>query len=103
MFANQIVGQLITYYCSELQAFIYDATVLEYQASRDDDCKLTTVGSWYAMTGYGVGFPKGSKWKNKFDVYLTKYVTEGKGQFELFRILICFDSTCMYNNVFNKH
>lgn len=52
--------------------------MLEYEASQDEDCKLTTVGNWYAMTGYGIGFPKGSKWKDKFDVFLTKYMNEGE-------------------------
>ncbi|XP_033739104.1 glutamate receptor ionotropic, NMDA 2A-like [Pecten maximus] len=44
----------------EIQAFIYDATPLEYQIGIDADCHLISVGKWYAMTGYGVGFPKGS-------------------------------------------
>ncbi|XP_046372602.1 glutamate receptor ionotropic, NMDA 2A-like isoform X2 [Haliotis rufescens] len=55
----------------DIHAFIYDATVLEYYAGKDEECRLITVGkSWYAMTGYGVAFPKGSHWINKVNKVL---------------------------------
>lgn len=31
--------------CSKLDAFIYDAAVLNYMAGRDEGCKLVTIGS----------------------------------------------------------
>jgi ionotropic glutamate receptor NMDA 2B len=48
----------------ELNAFLYDGVVLDYLSGQDDGCKLRVVGNWYAMTGYGLGFPKQSKFKD---------------------------------------
>ncbi|KAL5970213.1 Glutamate receptor ionotropic NMDA 2A [Taenia solium] len=62
----------------EIDAFIYDATVLEYWTSRDDGCKLKTVGNLYAMTGYGIGFPKGSRWLPKINSRILHYQKNGK-------------------------
>uniref|UniRef100_A0A915D642 Uncharacterized protein n=1 Tax=Ditylenchus dipsaci TaxID=166011 RepID=A0A915D642_9BILA len=44
----------------ELDAFVYDAVVLDYQAGKDSNCELMTVGKWAVSTGYGIGFPKNS-------------------------------------------
>ena len=63
---------------SDINAFIYDSTVLEYKASHDVQCKLRTVGNWYAMTGYGVAFPRNSRWLDQFNKLLLKYQHDGK-------------------------
>ena len=62
----------------EINAFIYDATVLEYLAGHDDSCKLRTVGNWYAMTGYGIGFPKGSKWIDRINKHMIQFQHDGQ-------------------------
>ncbi|VDO14877.1 unnamed protein product [Rodentolepis nana] len=62
----------------EIDAFIYDATISEYWASRDDGCKLKTVGNLYAMTGYGIGFPKGSQWLPKVNSRILNYQKNGE-------------------------
>ncbi|KAL5970212.1 Glutamate receptor ionotropic NMDA 2A, partial [Taenia solium] len=57
----------------EVVDFIYGATVLKYRTSRDDGCKLKTVGNQYATTGCGIGFLKGSRWLPKINFRVLHY------------------------------
>ncbi|XP_066292351.1 glutamate receptor ionotropic, NMDA 2B-like isoform X4 [Branchiostoma lanceolatum] len=63
-----------------LDAFIYDAAVLNYEAGKDEGCQLRTIGhgSVFATTGYGIGFPKNSEWVDDIDLALLSYFANGK-------------------------
>ncbi|KAH0632060.1 hypothetical protein JD844_020114 [Phrynosoma platyrhinos] len=65
---------------AKLDAFIYDAAVLNYKAGRDEGCKLVTIGSGYifATTGYGIALQKGSPWKRAIDLALLQFVGDGE-------------------------
>lgn len=61
----------------QLDAFIYDGTVLDYLVQQDEDCRLLTVGQWYAMTGYGLAFSRNSKFVNMFNNKLLQFRANG--------------------------
>ncbi|KAM4698326.1 glutamate receptor ionotropic, NMDA 2A [Rhinophrynus dorsalis] len=71
---------LVSLKTGKLDAFIYDAAVLNYMAGRDEGCKLVTIGSGYifATTGYGIALQKGSPWKRPIDLALLQFVGDGE-------------------------
>ncbi|KAK2510367.1 hypothetical protein Q9233_017812, partial [Columba guinea] len=67
----------------KLDAFIYDAAVLNYLARKEDGCKLVTIGAGrvFASTGYGIGLRRGSPWKRPLDLALLQLL--GDDELEL--------------------
>ncbi|XP_051888609.1 glutamate receptor ionotropic, NMDA 2C-like [Pristis pectinata] len=63
----------------KLDAFIYDAAVLNYMAGKDEGCKLVTIGSGkvFATTGYGIALQKNSRWKRAIDLALLQFLGDG--------------------------
>nr|XP_046267955.1 glutamate receptor, ionotropic, N-methyl D-aspartate 2B, genome duplicate b isoform X3 [Scatophagus argus] len=64
----------------KLDAFIYDAAVLNYMAGRDEGCKLVTIGSGkvFATTGYGIAIQKESGWKRAVDLAILMLFGDGE-------------------------
>lgn len=73
---------------SKLDAFIYDAAVLNYMAGRDEGCKLVTIGSGYifATTGYGIAIQKDAGWKRPVDLAILQLF--GDGENFIFRTVV---------------
>ena len=87
-------SKLINFF-RDLDAFIYDATVLEYLVAQDEECKLLTVGAWAAMTGYGAAFPRNSKHFMNFDRKVMDFSENGKNSLDIdlrFNTKTCFFS-----------
>lgn len=77
----------------KLDAFIYDAAVLNYMAGRDEGCKLVTIGSGkvFASTGYGIAIQKDSGWKRQVDLAILQLFGDGeskKGEMLLWALLM---------------
>uniref|UniRef100_A0A7N6AA69 Glutamate receptor n=1 Tax=Anabas testudineus TaxID=64144 RepID=A0A7N6AA69_ANATE len=64
----------------KLDAFIYDAAVLNYMAGRDEGCKLVTIGSGkvFASTGYGIAIQKDTGWKRAVDLAILMLFGDGE-------------------------
>ncbi|XP_062873340.1 glutamate receptor ionotropic, NMDA 3B [Trichomycterus rosablanca] len=59
---------------AQLDAFIMDKALLDYQVSMDAECKLLTVGKPFNIQGYGMGLPRSSP--------LTLNISEVLGRYE---------------------
>ncbi|XP_077026243.1 glutamate receptor ionotropic, NMDA 2B isoform X1 [Tamandua tetradactyla] len=71
---------LLSLKTGKLDAFIYDAAVLNYMAGRDEGCKLVTIGSGkvFASTGYGIAIQKDSGWKRQVDLAILQLFGDGE-------------------------
>lgn len=78
-FLNILWNEDDVFACRKLDAFIYDAAVLNYMAGKDEGCKLVTIGSGkvFATTGYGIALQKDSRWKRPIDLALLQFLGDG--------------------------
>ncbi|XP_059804936.1 glutamate receptor ionotropic, NMDA 2C-like isoform X3 [Hypanus sabinus] len=76
---RSVEGALANLKSGKLDAFIYDAAVLNYMAGKDEGCKLVTIGSGkvFATTGYGIALQKNSRWKRAIDLALLQFLGDG--------------------------
>lgn len=81
----------------KLDAFIYDAAVLNYMAGRDEGCKLVTIGSGYifATTGYGIAIQKDSGWKRPVDLAILQLFGDGENCYFIYYLVTagCWNTT----------
>ncbi|XP_032869139.1 glutamate receptor ionotropic, NMDA 2B [Amblyraja radiata] len=76
---KSVLDALVSLKSGKLDAFIYDAAVLNYMAGRDEGCKLVTIGSGkvFATTGYGIAIQKSSGWKRAVDLAILQLFGDG--------------------------
>ncbi|KAJ8270135.1 hypothetical protein GJAV_G00110740 [Gymnothorax javanicus] len=61
----------------QLDAFIMDKALLDYEVSIDADCKLLTVGNPFAIEGYGIGLPQNSPLTSNLSTFISRYKSDG--------------------------
>uniref|UniRef100_A0A8C4TQ23 Glutamate receptor n=1 Tax=Erpetoichthys calabaricus TaxID=27687 RepID=A0A8C4TQ23_ERPCA len=61
----------------QLDAFIMDKALLDYEVSIDADCKLLTVGKPFAIEGYGIGLPQNSPFTSNLSEFISRYKSDG--------------------------
>uniref|UniRef100_A0AAX7V8M6 Glutamate receptor n=1 Tax=Astatotilapia calliptera TaxID=8154 RepID=A0AAX7V8M6_ASTCA len=61
----------------QLDAFIMDKALLDYEVSIDADCKLATVGKPFAIEGYGIGLPQNSPLTSNVSEFISRYKSDG--------------------------
>uniref|UniRef100_A0A3B4APU8 Glutamate receptor n=1 Tax=Periophthalmus magnuspinnatus TaxID=409849 RepID=A0A3B4APU8_9GOBI len=61
----------------QLDAFIMDKALLDYEVSIDADCKLATVGKPFAIEGYGIGLPQNSPLTSNMSEFISRYKSDG--------------------------
>uniref|UniRef100_A0A4W3HWJ8 Glutamate receptor n=1 Tax=Callorhinchus milii TaxID=7868 RepID=A0A4W3HWJ8_CALMI len=60
-----------------LDAFIMDKALLDYEVSIDADCKLMTVGKPFAIEGYGIGLPQNFVLSSNISEFISRYKSDG--------------------------
>ncbi|XP_051697818.2 glutamate receptor ionotropic, NMDA 3B isoform X1 [Oryctolagus cuniculus] len=61
----------------QLNAFIMDKSLLDYEVSIDADCRLLTVGKPFAIEGYGIGLPRNSPLTANLSEFISRYKSSG--------------------------
>ncbi|XP_023194921.1 glutamate receptor ionotropic, NMDA 3B [Xiphophorus maculatus] len=61
----------------QLDAFIMDKALLDYEVSIDAECKLATVGKPFAIEGYGIGLPQNSPLSSNLSEFISRYKSDG--------------------------